>query len=283
MGIIIGFLSACAVVAIVCVVFFAYPGIFKSDYTSVNGSGDNIITTNHDSKDENNDKNDESLKESTEEVPSTEEKKEPESSEKQEEEEPSKTEAPYEEEDIDDGYYFEKEPVTIESPVLIQEDTGLYGDTCYADVDYFLTLRAQADRLSEPIAFLPAMTKMTIWSESEVNGMLFVSVDETGDVGYINSNYICYSMSSAVSDPYTSPADEILYPIDKYIYLVKKGAYIYNEYGVLIDVLEEDELAYIVGESYDNYMKILMIDTALANKDNVGYISMEYLECTWKS
>lgn len=278
-GIVIGFLSACVVTVIVCVVLFAYPGLLVSNYnnTSVNES----VGINTSEKTEGNeDQTEEKTTEKEESKPTETEKptKKVEETKKEVLETIKEyvTEPPL-------SYEPEPEPIVIETqpPTEEEEDTGLYGTVCYADVEYFLTLRNRADRLSEPLAFVPAMTKMTIICESEINGMLLVEIDVTGDVGYINTNYICYSKDSAQSSSNTSPADQILYPASIYIYLVKEGAAIYDDYGSLIDVLDEDELAYIVGTTDTDKVEILMIDEKLPY--HLGYVSMGYLESTGKS
>lgn len=238
-----------AVVIIVCVIM-----MFGFDSSESGGGGANNITV---------------LNGETKESPTEE------TTEKQTDPTKSTTQPASKNYDEDEGQYYSREPST--EPITEKNETLI----CYADVNCFLTVRKSADTTSEPLAFIPALTSMTVIDETPVNGMILVCVNISGDVGYVNENYICYSMDSAKNDVYNCPLDEILYPQSEFIYLVKAGTKIYNNYGDVIAILEQDELAYIVDVLGDSKVTILMIDDEFPFYG--GNVSVDCLESTGKS
>ena len=149
---------------------------------------------------------------------------------------------------------------------------------CYADVEYFLTVRKEADSTSEAIIFVPPLTSMIILDDEPVNGMLLVNVELPGVVGYVNEKYVCYSKESAKEETKNSTAYDFFHPKNKYIHIVKKSTSIYNGFWDVIDVLEEDELVYIVNIIDSNHVRVLFVDSELPYY--YGIVDKQYLEQT---
>lgn len=138
----------------------------------------------------------------------------------------------------------------------------------YADTYSYLTLRSGNSFTTDPIAFLPSATMLTVLERYDK--MIKVETPN-GDIGYVNKDYVVNNPSDYDRTGFGTPLSDILYPLSTKPYSVKDGitAKLYNDHSedFCIKELKSGTQMYIIDISDTDYVHVVLADSSSGNSE----------------
>lgn len=138
----------------------------------------------------------------------------------------------------------------------------------YADTYSYLTLRSGNSVTTDPIAFLPSATKLTVLERYDE--MIKVKTPN-GDVGYVNKEFVADNSREYDRTGFGTPLSDILYPLSSKLYSVKDGitAKMYSDHSddFCIKELKSGAEMYIIDFSDTDYVHVVLADSSSGNSE----------------